>query len=111
VRPSQKDDKPERVRGVERSIEVQLGPLGGFELRPTRCFVWPGEERAGRERVVSLGPAPRNLMIPRKRRELRAGTLRVSSLGNPLMTLALAGVHAARRISDQKSTTRRGPAR
>jgi len=90
------------VRGVERSLEIQLGPLGGLEIRPTRCFLWAGEDRAGRERVISLGRAPRNLMIPRKRRELRAGNVRVSSLGNPLMTIALAGVHAARRVSEQK---------
>jgi hypothetical protein len=85
-----------RVRGRERELEVQLGPLGGFELRPTRLFVWTGNERAGRERVLSLGSAPRNLMIPRRERELRAGVVRVRSLGNPLMTLALAGVHAVK---------------
>jgi hypothetical protein len=91
-----------RVRGVERSLEVQLGPLGGFDLRPTRFFVWTGGEREGRERVVSLGSAPRSLMIPRRERELRAGAVRVRSLGNPLMTAALAGVHAARRISETR---------
>ena len=85
-----------RVRGRERELEVQLGALGGFELRPTRLFVWTGNERAGRERLVSLGSAPRNLMIPRRERELRAGAVRVRSLGNPLMTLALAGVHAVK---------------
>jgi hypothetical protein len=85
-----------RIRGRERELEVQLGSLGGFELRPTRLFIWSGDERAGRERVVSLGSAPRNLMIPRREREVRAGAVRVRSLGNPLMTLALAGVHAVR---------------
>ena len=99
---TERDEKPERVRGVERSLEVQLGPLGGFDLRPTRFFVWPGEERAGRERVVSLGSPPRSLTIPRRRRELRAGAVRVSSLGNPLMTIALAGVHAARKVAEEK---------
>jgi hypothetical protein len=91
-----------RVRGVERSFEVQLGPLGGFDLRPTRFFVWSGAEREGRERVVSLGSPPRSLVIPRRERELRAGAVRVRSLGNPLMTAALAGVHAARKISDTR---------
>jgi hypothetical protein len=86
----------DRVRGREREFEVQVGGLGGFELRPTRIFVWTGGERAGRERVISLGTQPRNLMIPRRERELNAGALRVRSLGNPLMTLALAGVHAVR---------------
>jgi hypothetical protein len=91
-----------RVRGRERELEVQLGALGGFELRPTRLFVWTGNERAGRERVVSLGSAPRNLMIPRRERELNAGGVRVRSLGNPLMTVALAGVHAVRAARREK---------
>jgi hypothetical protein len=85
-----------RIRGRERELEIQLGSLGGFELRPTRLFVWHGDQRAGRERVVSLGSAPRSLMIPRREHELRAGAVRVRSLGNPLMTMALAGVHALR---------------
>ena len=89
-----------RIRGVERQLEVQLGPLGGFDLRPTRLFLWSGDDRAGRERVVSLGSAPRSLMIPRTEKEVRAGALRVRSLGNPLMTVALAGVHAVRKLSD-----------
>ena len=85
-----------RIRGRERELEVQIGSVGGFELRPTRLFIWSGGERAGRERVVSLGSPPRSLMIPRRERELHAGAVRVRSLGNPLMTLALAGVHAVR---------------
>jgi len=85
-----------RVRGKERELEVQLGGLGGFELRPTRLFVWLGQERSKRQRVVSLGSPPRSLMIPRREREMQAGTVRVRSLGNPLMTIALAGVHAVR---------------
>ena len=87
-----------RRRGVERSLEVQLGPLGGFDLRPTRVFVWGGAEREGRERIVPLGSPPRNLRIPRRERELQAGAVHVRSLGNPLMTIALAGVHVARRL-------------
>ena len=86
-----------RVRGRERSLEIQVGGLGGFEVRPTRFFIWSGEEREGRERVVSLGSAPRSLTLPRREREVRAGSVRVRSLGNPLMTVALAGVHAVRR--------------
>ncbi len=96
------DTRPVRRRGVERSVEVQLGPLGGFELRPTRVFVWGGGEREGRERVVSLGSPPRSLLIPRKEREVQAGTVRVRSLGNPVMTVALAGVHVARRIARER---------
>jgi hypothetical protein len=99
VSPPQEQKKPELVRGVERSFEVQLGHLGGFDLRPTRFFLWSGREREGRERVVPLGSAPRNLTIPRRRRELHAAGLDVRSLGNPLMTIALAGVHAARKLA------------
>jgi hypothetical protein len=75
---------------------VQVGALGGFELRPTRLFLWAGQERGGRVRIVSLGSAPRSLLIPRRERELFAGAVRVRMLGNPVMTLALAGVHAFR---------------
>jgi hypothetical protein len=93
----------ERVRGRERSLEIQVGGLGGFEVRPTRFFLWSGAQREGRERVLSLGSAPRSLSLPRRERELRAGSVRVRSLGNPLMTMALAGVHAARKAVRQKS--------
>lgn len=95
---SESGGKPDRVRGVERSLQVQLGTLGGFDLRPTRFFVWSGEERAGNERVLPLGSAPRSIVIPRRPREIEAGPVHVRTLGNPLMTLALAGVHAARRL-------------
>ena len=94
--------KPVRRRGVERSLEVQLGPLGGVDVRPTRLFVWGGAERAGRERVVSLGSPPRNLRIPRRERRVNAGAVRVRSLGNPLMTVALAGVHAVRKVARER---------
>jgi hypothetical protein len=87
----------EEVRGRERSLEIQLGGLGGFEVRPTRFFLWAGEERKGRERVLSLGTPPQNLSLARRERELRAGSVQVRSLGNPLLTMALAGVHAVRK--------------
>jgi hypothetical protein len=92
------EEKPARVRGVERSFQVQLGGLGGFELRPTRVFVWGGGERKATERVLPLGSAPRSLQIPRRPREMRAGGVEVRTVGNPLMTVALAGVHAARKL-------------
>ena len=96
------ESRPVRRRGVERSVEVQVGVLGGFEVRPTRVFVWGGSARAGRERVVSLGSPPRSLLIPRREREVHAGAVRVRSLGNPLMTVALAGVHVARTIAKER---------
>lgn len=87
----------DEVRGRERSLEIQVGGLGGFEVRPTRFFLWGGGQREGRERVVSLDSPPQNLSLPRRERELRAGSVEVRSLGNPLMTVALAGVHAVRK--------------
>jgi hypothetical protein len=93
---AEKQKQAELVRGVERTFEVQLGALGGFELRPTRCFVWLGQERVGQERILSLGTAPRSLTIPRRERRREAGAVRVRTLGNPLLTVALAGVHLAR---------------
>ena len=93
----ERSQDPHPVTGVERSFELQLGSLGGFELRPTRLFLWSGEERDGAERIVPIGGPPRSLDIPRHERETRARAVRVRTLGNPLMTIALAGVHAVRR--------------
>jgi hypothetical protein len=101
------DRAPVRRRGVERSLEIQLGPLGGIDLRPTRVFVWGGAEREGSERILPLGSPPRNLRIARRERELQAGAVHVRSLGNPLMTIALAGVHVARRIVAEREDERR----
>jgi hypothetical protein len=103
---SEGERKPERVRGRERSLEVQVGGLGGFDLRPTRFFLWSGAEREGEERVLSLGKAPRSLLVPRRPREVQAGALRVRTLGNPLMTIALAGVHAARKLRERAAADR-----
>lgn len=97
MRSVEKSRSPERIRGVERSLEVQVGSIGGFDLRPTRFFIWAGSTREGREQVLPLGAAPRNLQIPRRPRKLKAGTVTVRSLGSPLMTIALAGVHAVRK--------------
>ena len=97
-----KETKPVRVRGVERSLEVQIGSLGGFDVRPTRLFLWAGDERKGRERVVPLDSPPRSLRIPRRERRLEVGLVRARALGNPLMTIALAGVHAAKKVSAER---------
>ena len=95
-------DRTPATAETERALEVQLGPFGGFEVRPTRVFVWGGSEREG-QRVVSLGAAPRNLVAEEKR-ELRAGSLRVRSAGNPVLTVALAGVYAVRRFRASRSS-------
>lgn len=103
-----------RVRGRERGFEVQLGELGGFELRPTRFFLWTGAERQERERILSLGRAPRNLLIPRKESEYRAGSVRVRAVGNPLMTVALAAIQTVRTVKrsfdEDESARKRGSA-
>ena len=100
--PIERRRSPEAVRGVERSLEVKIAGLGGFELRPTRLFLLAGEDREATERIVSLGREPRSLDIPRHEHELRAGAVEVRTLGNPLMTLALAGVHAIRRLTEER---------
>ena len=96
--------KGDEVRGRERSLEIQVGGLGGFEVRPTRFFLWSGGKREGRERIVSLGTAPRSLTLPRREREVRAGSVRVRSLGNPVLTMALASVHAVRKVVDERKS-------
>jgi hypothetical protein len=94
----QRETKPDRIRGVERSLQVKVRGVGGFELRPTRVFVWGGDQRAATERILPLGSAPRSLTIPRRPRERRAGSVELTTLGNPVMTLALVGVHVARAL-------------
>jgi hypothetical protein len=103
---TEEQKRGELVKGVERSLEVQIGALGGFELRPTRCFIWLGDERTGRERVLSTGTAPRSLTIPRRERRRETGAVRVRTLGNPVLTVALAGVHLARRARAAKRNPR-----
>ena len=74
------EERPVPVRGVERSLTVRLGGLGGFDLRPTRVFLWGGGEREATERVLPLGSAPRSLQIPRRPREVRAGSVEVRTV-------------------------------
>ena len=100
----QQETKPDRIRGVERSLQLKVRGLGGFELRPTRVFLWGGEERSATERILPLGSAPRSLTIPRRPRERRAGSVELTTLGNPVMTLALAGVHVARALRRRAAT-------
>ncbi len=93
------------VRGAERSLEIRLGSVGGFELRPTRLFVWRGDEREGCERVVPLGERPSGLDYERSETSTRAGALEMRALGNPLMTIALAGAIAFKRWADAPGET------
>jgi hypothetical protein len=91
---------PGELTGVERALEVRLGSLGGFELRPTRLFVWRGEDRDDRERIIPFGGEPVGLEYPRRESTVRAGEVELRTVGNPLMTIALAGVIAFRRWAD-----------
>lgn len=81
--------------GEERSLEVQVGPLFGVEVRPSRIFLWHGYDRTDL-RIVPLETMPRTIVIPRRRRQFRMGTLQVTLLGNPVVTLGQAGIAAAR---------------
>jgi hypothetical protein len=102
--PIERRNSPARVSGRERGFEIQLGDLGGFELRPTRLFLWPGSDRETQARVLSLGRAPRNLLLPRTETEYRAGAVRMTSVGNPLMTIALAAVQTAKAVRRRGSS-------
>lgn len=96
----ERDRSPEEITGAERTVEVRLGSLGGFELRPTRLFVWKGPERAESEKLVPLGDRPAGLDYERHETTTKAGSVEVRTLGNPLMTIALAGTIALRRWLD-----------
>jgi hypothetical protein len=89
----------ELERGVERQIVLQVGPLVGIDVRPSRLFVWYGA-RSDTERIVSLDKAPRVLRRARPRRYLQLPGLEVSYLGNPAVTLALASGAWYRRLRD-----------
>ena len=94
----------ELERGVERQIVLQVGPLVGIDVRPSRLFVWVGGERTDSERIVSLDKAPRVLRRARPRRYLQLPGLEVSYLGNPAVTLALASGAWYRRLRDSMVT-------
>jgi hypothetical protein len=95
----ERERQPEQVRGVERSLEVKLGALGGFELRPTRLFLWKGPERED-ERLVAFGERPSGLDYERHETSTKAGSVEMRTVGNPLLTVAMAGVIAFKRWAD-----------
>lgn len=95
----ERERRPDQVRGMERSLEVRLGALGGFELRPTRLFLWKGPGRDD-ERLVAFGKRPSGLDYERHETSTRAGSVELRTVGNPLMTIAMAGAIAFRRWAD-----------
>jgi hypothetical protein len=94
-------------RDQERQVAVQVGRSFGFDLRPSRLFVWAGAEREGHERIVSLGKPPARMQAPRRRRWLKVGPAEVSYLGSPAVTLPLSALryaqHVRRQVSGQKT--------
>ena len=78
-------------RGVERQVVLQVGPLLGLDLRPSRLFFWYGADRTEGERIVSLDRAPKVLRQGRPRRYVHLPGVEVSYLGNPLVTVMLSG--------------------
>jgi hypothetical protein len=102
VAPLQRNVSPAPVTGAERAFEVKLGALGGFEVRPTRVFVWKGGERTGSERLLPLADRPVGLEYERRETTTRVGQVELRSRGNPLMTLAMAGAIALRRIVEDE---------
>jgi hypothetical protein len=95
-----REERPGEIVGTERAFEVKVGGLGGFELRPTRVFLWSGSERERNERLVALGQRPVGLEYGRRESTVHVGPVAVRSRGNPLMTVALAGAIALRRWVD-----------
>jgi hypothetical protein len=96
---------PHEISGTERSLELRLGSLGGFELRPTRLFLWRGPDRDEGERIVAFGERPSGLDYARHETSTRAGAVEMRTLGNPVLTLALAGVIALKRWADAPDET------
>lgn len=80
----------EPEKGQERQVTVQAGDFFGFDVRPSRVFLWVGRQRDESARIVSLDRRPRVLRYPRQRRFLHVGGGEVSYLGNPLLTMTLA---------------------
>lgn len=96
--PLERNVSPVPVTGAERALEVKLGALGGFEVRPTRVFLWKGDDRRRSERLVPLADRPVGLEYERRESTVRLGQIEIRSRGNPLMTLAMAGAIALKRI-------------
>jgi hypothetical protein len=79
------------TRHQERTFVVDAGAWGGAEFRPTRLFLWLGDRDLGHTRILPLHTQPKLLRMPRRRRHLQLGAVRMSYLGNPLVTMVLFG--------------------
>ena len=77
------------TRYQERALVVDAGGWGGAEFRPTRMFLWLGDRDLGHTRVLPLDAQPRLMRLARRRRHVQVGAVRLSYLGNPLVTMVL----------------------
>jgi hypothetical protein len=78
---------------LERSVAVEVWPVGGVEVRPTRLLVWAGPGRTVL-RVMPLHGTPRAPRRPVRERAWGVGPLRGHRRGSPLVTLGQAGGRA-----------------
>jgi hypothetical protein len=78
----------------ERQVTVQVGRLGGFDLRPSRLFFWLGRDRDRRQRIVSYGRPPKVLRTPRRRAYVHLGGLEIAAAAAGHASLAAAYSHS-----------------
>ena len=91
--PPERDLRPEKIVGSERAFEIKMGGLGGFELRPTRLFVWKGAERGATEKLVSLADQPVGLEYPRRESTVQDGRRRGALAREPAHDARPGGRH------------------
>ncbi len=88
-------------------MTVQVGRLGGFDLRPSRLFFWLGRDRDRRQRIVSYGRPPKVLRAPRRRAYVHLGGIEISYLGNPVVTVPLSLSRNVRHLWQRRAARRR----
>jgi hypothetical protein len=90
----------------ERQVTVQVGRLGGFDLRPSRLFFWLGRDRDRRQRIVSYGRPPKVLRTPRRRAYVHLGGIEISYLGSPVVTVPLSLSRSVRHLWRRRAARR-----
>jgi len=90
----------------ERQVTVQVGRLGGCDLRPSRLFFWLGRDRDRRQRIVSYGRPPKVLRKPRRRAYVHLGVIEISYLGNPVVTVPLSLSRGLRHLWQRRAVRR-----
>jgi hypothetical protein len=104
-------DLPERPPRPpqERRVELQLGDVGGVDVRPSRTFVWLGRREPGHEAIVSTGQAPRVPREPSAERSLHLGQVEITYAGNPAVTLPLSAYQVVRGLLKRRSEQGKPP--